>query len=70
MHRSVILIIGVVVVLFGFALQSQAQLAISAASAEPVDGWQRLESIENGQAVWVDPTPSLTEVDIHCLGRI
>jgi len=38
------------------------QFSIRAASAEPVDGWNRMEL--DGRAVWVSPTVSLTSADI------
>ena len=53
---------AVIMALFLFLLQAQAQFTIHAASDQPVPGWQRMDY--NNQAVWVSPTASLTSADI------
>jgi len=62
MRRPIAVASAVIVGLFLFLLQAQAQLTIHAASDQPVAGWQRMNY--NNQAVWVSPTASLTSADI------
>ena len=64
MNRRVAFIGCVMVILFGCVVQAQAQFTIRAAATAPVSGWQRMESPEGNQTVWVAPTPSLTSADI------
>jgi len=47
------------------AIPAQAQLSIRAASAEPVDGWQRMQVEHSNRIAWVSPTPALTASDIE-----
>jgi len=54
-----------VVLLFAGVLQAQAQLSISAASSEPVQGWQRMQFEGSNRAVWVAPTPAIVRTDIE-----
>ena len=63
MHRTLTLILGIAAILFGIAVQAQAQFTMNAASDEAVPGWQKME-IE-GRSVWVNPTPALTSADIQ-----
>lgn len=42
-----------------------AQLSIRAASAEPVQGWQRMQVENSDRVVWVSPTSALTGSDIE-----
>jgi len=63
MHRTLTLVFGVAVILFGIAVQAQAQFTMNAASDDAVPGWQKME-IE-GRSVWVNPTPALTAADIE-----
>ena len=50
------------------AMQGQAQFSIRAASAEAVEGWQRMQ-VERCQgsrcAIWVSPTPAVVASDIE-----
>ncbi len=63
MYRGLTLVRCIAVILFGGALQAQAQFTINAAAEDAVPGWQKME-IE-GRAVWVNPTPALTSADIQ-----
>ena len=45
-------------------IDAQAQFSIRAASAEPVEGWQRMQVEHSDRVVWVSPTPSVTASDI------
>ena len=54
-----------VLVLSASAMQAQAQLSIRAASAEPVQGWQRMQVEHSNRAVWVSPTAALIASDIE-----
>ena len=65
MRRISAFISVMVFVLFGGALQGQAQLAISAAADEAVPGWQKMASPDGDRSVWVAPTPSLTSANIQ-----
>ncbi len=65
MHRNITLIGCVVVILFGWVDRAQAQFSVRAAAAEPVSGWQRMESPDADRTVWVAPTPSLTSDDVE-----
>ena len=47
------------------AMQAQAQFSIRAASAQPVEGWQRMQVEHSPRLVWVAPTPSVTASDIE-----
>ena len=62
MRRTIALVSAVAVGLTLFLLQAQAQFTIHAASEQPVPGWDRMEY--NNQAVWVNPTTSLTSADV------
>ena len=63
MHRTLTLILSIAAILFGIAVQAQAQFTMNAASDDAVPGWQKME-IE-GRSVWVNPTPALTSADIQ-----
>ena len=64
MVRNFALIGCVLAILFGYMVQAQAQLTVSAAATEAVPGWQRMELGDNDRTLWVSPTPSLTNDDI------
>lgn len=55
----------VLAMLLGTAIQAQAQLSIQPAATDPVAGWQRMESSDGAQTIWVAPTPALTASDIE-----
>src|SRR5215467_3689068 len=63
MHRTLTLILGTAAILFGIAVEAQAQITMNAASDDAVPGWQKME-IE-GRSIWVNPTPALTSADIQ-----
>jgi preprotein translocase subunit SecD len=63
MYRVLMLTGCAVVILLCGAPEAHAQLTINAAAEGPVTGWQRMD-VEGG-AVWVNPTPALTSVDIQ-----
>lgn len=65
MHRSITLMGCAVVILLGAALHGLAQVTIRAAAADPVPGWERMQSAEGDRIVWVAPTPGLTSADIQ-----
>src|SRR4051812_15443937 len=52
-------------ILLASATQAQAQLSIRAASATPVEGWQRMQVEHSDRVVWVAPTAALTGSDIE-----
>jgi len=54
-----------VVLLLFTAAQAQAQFSLRAASASPVEGWQRMQVEHSPRLVWVAPTPSVTASDIE-----
>src|SRR2546422_8753055 len=47
------------------ATQAQDQFSIRAASAEPVEGWQRMQVEHSNGVVWVAPTAAVTASDIE-----
>jgi len=47
------------------AMPAQAQLSIRAASAEPVEGWQRMQVEHSNRVVWVSPIAAVTPTDIE-----
>src|SRR5262245_58535796 len=53
---------AVIVAILLAGMAQTPQLSIRAASAEPVEGWNRMEL--DGRAVWVSSTVSLTSADI------
>ena len=65
MARNVAVIGCVLAILFGYMVQAQAQLTVSAAATDPVAGWQRIELGDDDRTLWVSPTPSLTSDDIQ-----
>ena len=46
-------------------VQAQSQLSIHAASAAPVEGWQRLQVEHSDRVVWVSPTAAIGAGDIE-----
>jgi len=65
MHRMVTWTACLVVLLFAGIVQAQAQLSIRAASAEPVERWQRMQVEHSTRVVWVAPTEVVTGSDIE-----
>jgi preprotein translocase subunit SecD len=63
MHRLATWLACLFVMMFAGLVQAQAQFSIRAASAEPVDGWQRMQL--DDRAVWVSPTATVTASDIE-----
>ena len=53
---------AIIALLFGGIFQAENQFSIRAASADPVQGWERMEL--GNESVWVAPTASLTSADI------
>ena len=47
------------------ATQAQDQFSIRAASAEPVEGWQRMQVEHSNRVVWVSPIAAVTASDIE-----
>jgi preprotein translocase subunit SecD len=62
MRRTIAVTSAVIVALFLFLLQAQAQLSIHAASDQPVAGWNSMQA--DGHTLWVSPTVGLTSADI------
>jgi preprotein translocase subunit SecD len=54
-----------VVILFASVMQAQAQFSIRAASATPIEGWQRMPVEHMGRVVWVSPTAAIVASDIE-----
>jgi preprotein translocase subunit SecD len=54
-----------VVFLSATAMQAQAQFSIRAASAQPVEDWQRMQVEHSDQVVWVSPTAAIVASDIE-----
>jgi preprotein translocase subunit SecD len=54
-----------VVFLFAGIPQTLAQLSIRAASADPVEGWQKMNVEHSNRVAWVAPTEALTANDIE-----
>jgi preprotein translocase subunit SecD len=52
-------------ILFASAMQAQAQFSIRAASAEPIEGWQRMQVEHSNRVVWVAPTAAVIASDIE-----
>src|SRR5215468_6887152 len=46
-------------------VQAQSQLSIHAASAAPVEGWQRMQVEHSDRVVWVSPAASIRAGDIE-----
>jgi preprotein translocase subunit SecD len=65
MRRTAMLVIVIVIGLFGLLLQGQAQVAIRAASSEPVAGWQEMRISEGERPIWVAPSDALVAGDIE-----
>jgi len=47
------------------AMQAQDQFSIRAASAEPVEGWLRMQVEHSNRVVWVSPIAAVTPTDIE-----
>jgi preprotein translocase subunit SecD len=54
-----------ILLLSASVLQAQSQLSIQAASATPVEGWERMQVEHTSRFVWVSPTAALTANDIE-----
>jgi preprotein translocase subunit SecD len=54
-----------VLLLCASVLQAQSQLSIHAASATPVEGWQRVQVEHSDRVVWVSPTAAISASDIE-----
>jgi preprotein translocase subunit SecD len=54
-----------IVLMFAGIVQAQTQLSIRAASAGPVQGWQRMQFENSDRVVWVAPTAAVTATDIE-----
>ena len=65
MPRMASLITCMVVILSVGIVPAQAQLSIRAASAEPVEGWQRMQVEHSNRVIWVTPTAAITASDIE-----
>lgn len=65
MRRGLLVVIGVIGFLLTSAIRGQSALAIRAAAASPVSGWQQMASPDRDRIVWVAPTDDLTSVDIE-----
>src|SRR5438128_2140120 len=65
MSRIASWIACIVVILSADTIQAQAEFSIRAASAEPVDGWQRMQVEHSNRVVWVSPTAAVIASDIE-----
>jgi preprotein translocase subunit SecD len=62
-RRFIAFTVFIAIVLGSGILYAQGQFSIRAASADPVAGWQKMES--GNTSVWVSPIPALTSADIE-----
>jgi len=53
------------VLLFSGTLQTETQFSIRAASAQPVEGWQRMQVEHSDRTIWVAPTAAIVASDIE-----
>jgi preprotein translocase subunit SecD len=60
--RTLVICALIAVFLAGVFLQAQGAIEIRAASSTAVAGWQRVTA-DDGEALWVAPTTSLTSAD-------
>ena len=60
--RTLMIYVLLAVFLAGVFLNAQGAVEIRAASSTAVAGWQRITA-EDGEAIWVAPTTSLTSAD-------
>src|SRR4030095_12464209 len=65
MLRTVSRAVCLMIILFAGVVQAQAQFSIRAASADPVEGWQRMQFKDSDRVVWVSPTAAITASDIE-----
>src|SRR3989442_934463 len=65
MSRIASWIACIVVILSADTIQAQGQFSIRAASAEPVEGWQRMQVEHSNRVIWVAPTAAVTASDIE-----
>jgi len=65
MHRLASSAACLLLILFAGIVQAQARLSIRAASAQPVEGWQRMLVEHSDRVVWVAPTAAVTAADIE-----
>ena len=65
MSRTATWMACLVVILFASAMQAQTQFSIRAASATPVENWQRMQVEHSGRAVWVAPIAVIVASDIE-----
>ena len=63
MRRGVLFKASIAIILFAGALQAQGQFGFYAAAAEPLAGWQKMQSED--RSVWVNPTPALVSADVE-----
>ena len=54
-----------VLFLLASTMQAQPHLSIRAASATPVDGWQRMQVEHTDRVIWVSPTAAVAASDIE-----
>jgi len=65
MHRMVTWTACSIVFLFAGIGQAQAQFSIRAASAEPVEGWLKMQLEHSDRTIWVAPTAAVVAGDIE-----
>jgi preprotein translocase subunit SecD len=63
-HRLTSSAVFLAVALFATAAQAHAQFSIRAASATPVDGWERMQVERSDRVIWVSPIEAVTAIDI------
>ena len=51
------------VIVFATALRAQGQFSIRAASAEAIEGWQRMQVEHSNRVVWIAPTAAVVASD-------
>jgi len=65
MSRIASWIACIIVIVSTSATQAQGQFSIRAASAEPVEGWQRMQVEHSNRVVWAAPTAAVVATDIE-----
>lgn len=65
MHRMVTWTACSIVLLFVGVAPIQAQFSMRAASAQPVEGWQRMQVEHSETMVWVSPAAAVVASDIE-----
>jgi hypothetical protein len=58
MYRSIAYVGWVLILLLGCVWDAEAQFTVQAAASDAVPGWQRMQSPDGAEPLWVSPTPA------------